>query len=203
MIGADVFISTLMSIKEIDFDVAEDIIKNELNVDKHQDDADKLESVINVSDHIREILHDKNDEIVVKIENRKQDQNNMPLSMLSDDEISQIYDLQNEEHEDETREIRISRKELNEIIENSCYSLIEDLSRVLDYFRYENSSFEIVRLYLTGGGSFIKGLKESIELSLGFEVVIVEDFRTVQIDKKNTDLALNVNSYLTAIGASL
>jgi type IV pilus assembly protein PilM len=73
---------------------------------------------------------------------------------------------------------------LNEIVA----TLSAEINRSFDYFNIKNREEEISKVFLTGGGSRLKGLKQILKDDLNREIFEIDPF-------KNTDYSLNHEQY--------
>ena len=73
---------------------------------------------------------------------------------------------------------------LNEIVA----TLSAEITRSFDYFNMKNKGSEISKVFLTGGGSRLKGLKQLLKDDLSKEIFEIDPF-------KNTDYSLDHEQY--------
>lgn len=78
---------------------------------------------------------------------------------------------------------RPSPEELKGIVQSSHESFCDELNRSLDFYTSTSNQGKIQRLYITGGGSLMIGLKESLANLSQLPVEVFNPFNTVQVDK--------------------
>jgi len=97
----------------------------------------------------------------------------------------------------------INQEALDEIISKSATSIAREIQRTLDFFTGSNYS-EINHIYLSGGASKTKGLKEIIEESVSVNVEFTDPFKTIKYDKNTFDPEyIKEISLLSAIATGL
>lgn len=78
---------------------------------------------------------------------------------------------------------RPTPEELKGIVQSSHESFCDELNRSLDFFTSTSNQGRISKIYLTGGGSQMIGLKESLANLSQLPVEIFNPFHVVQVDK--------------------
>lgn len=97
----------------------------------------------------------------------------------------------------------IDQEQIDQIISNSSSSIVREIQRTLDFFT-GSSYAEIHRIYLSGGGSKTKGLKEIIDEKMNAMVEFTDPFKTIKYDKDSFDTEyIKDISPLSAIGIGL
>ncbi len=92
-----------------------------------------------------------------------------------------------EEHQEEldldSLQIATTGMSGEEAINSLASSLAEEISRSLDFFSMKNRGRKVNKIYITGGGSKLKGLKEVISKETNSEIRDIETFKGLEIDK--------------------
>lgn len=78
---------------------------------------------------------------------------------------------------------RPAPEDLKTIVQASHESFCDELNRSLDFYTSTSTQGRIQRIYLTGGGSLMIGLKESLSNLSQIPVDIFNPFHTIQVDK--------------------
>lgn len=78
---------------------------------------------------------------------------------------------------------RPAPEELKAIVQSSHENFCDELDRSLDFFTSTSTQGKIQRIYLTGGGSQMIGLKESLANLSQLPVEIFNPFHAIQVDK--------------------
>lgn len=78
---------------------------------------------------------------------------------------------------------RPAPEELKTIVQSSHENFCDELNRSLDFFTSTSNQGKIQRIYLTGGGSLMIGLKESLANLSQLPVEMFNPFHTIQVDK--------------------
>ncbi len=78
--------------------------------------------------------------------------------------------------------------------------LLLEVERSLNYYKNQFKDYEIQRIFLTGGGSLLKGLKEVLEKNLEIPVQFFQTAGSLTLKKKiNADLFLRDLPFLTTL----
>lgn len=77
---------------------------------------------------------------------------------------------------------RPAPEELKGIVQSSHESFCDELNRSLDFYTSTSSQGRISKIYVTGGGSLMIGLKESLSNLSQIPVEMFNPFYTVQVD---------------------
>ncbi len=77
-------------------------------------------------------------------------------------------------------------EELSKAVKYEVDSLLFEISRVFDYFRNRTKS-SINKIYISGGGSLLLGLKEYLEMHIGVPVFYASELISRDSVKKNID----------------
>ncbi len=97
----------------------------------------------------------------------------------------------------------INNEILNQTIAKSSSSIAREIQRTLDFFAGSNYS-EIQHIYLSGGGSKTKGLKEIIEEKTSSIVEFADPFKSIEYNRKNFDTEyIKDVSLFAAVGVGL
>ena len=78
---------------------------------------------------------------------------------------------------------RPAPEELKTIVQSSHENFCDELNRSLDFFTSTSNQGKIQRIYLTGGGSLMLGLKESLANLSQLSVEMFNPFHSIQVDK--------------------
>jgi type IV pilus assembly protein PilM len=78
---------------------------------------------------------------------------------------------------------RPAPEELKGIVQSSHESFCDELNRSLDFYTSTSNQGKIQRIYITGGGSLMIGLKESLANLSQLPVEVFNPFNVVQVDK--------------------
>ncbi len=78
---------------------------------------------------------------------------------------------------------RPAPEELKTIVQSSHENFCDELNRSLDFFTSTSNQGKIQRIYLTGGGSLMIGLKESLANLSQLSVEMFNPFHSIQVDK--------------------
>jgi len=84
---------------------------------------------------------------------------------------------------------------IDEVLSSAIENLVQEIQRSLDFFAATSNDDRISKLYLTGGVSGSKQIKEMLEERLGIPAERVDPFRNVKVSEKVFDM-----EYLKAIG---
>lgn len=97
----------------------------------------------------------------------------------------------------------INQELLDQIIAKSSSSIAREIIRTLDFITGSSYS-EIHHIYLSGGGSKTKGLKELIEEKMNSKVEFTDPFKTIEYNKKTFDTEyIKDVSLFAAVGVGL
>jgi type IV pilus assembly protein PilM len=90
------------------------------------------------------------------------------------------------------------------IVESVLTNLALEIRTSFDYYESQNTS-NVVKIFLSGGGSKITGLKEMLAGSLGIEVEFWDAFKQIKINDKIDKAKLNQNAgiFNVAVGLAL
>jgi type IV pilus assembly protein PilM len=84
--------------------------------------------------------------------------------------------------------------ELKTIVQSSHESFCDELNRSLDFYTSTSNQGKIQKIYLTGGGSSMIGLKESLANLSQIDVEMFNPFHIIQVDK-----SVIASEYITQI----
>ena len=89
-------------------------------------------------------------------------------------------------------------------VESVLTNLALEIRTSFDYYESQNNS-NVVKIFLSGGGSKITGLKEMLASSLGIEVEFWDPFKQIKINDKLDDAKLNkfASLFNVAVGLAL
>jgi len=81
-----------------------------------------------------------------------------------------------------------SEKELD--LTNLASRLSSEITRSLDFFNMKNRDEEVEKIFITGGGSRLQGLKQIISEEIGREIFLIDPFKNIKqkTDKKKEEL---------------
>ncbi len=97
----------------------------------------------------------------------------------------------------------IDQEVLYQTIAKTTSSISREIQRTLDFFT-SSSYAEIKKIYLSGGGSKTRGLKQMIEEKMNAEIEFTDPFKTIKYDKKTFDTEyIKDISLLAAVGVGL
>jgi type IV pilus assembly protein PilM len=103
---------------------------------------------------------------------------------------------------DEAEKIKVGAKAdltsqpvVQNVLKTASESLAAEIGNSLDFFQSTSTSEKIARLYLSGGGSKIKGFDIILQQQIGVPVEVVNPFKKIDYRGKDFDL-----EYLREIG---
>lgn len=97
----------------------------------------------------------------------------------------------------------INQDALDDLIIKGASSIAREIQRTLDFFTGSNYT-EITHIYLSGGASKTKGLKEVIEDKMTATVEFIDPFKVIKYDKKTFDTEyIKEITLLSSIGVGL
>lgn len=85
----------------------------------------------------------------------------------------------------------------------SLSSLINSLSRVIDYYNSRNVERPIEKIFLIGMGADFSGLSKLLTLELNYKVIPLQQFEGILINRNLKTSHFKVAEYFTCIGASI
>jgi len=85
---------------------------------------------------------------------------------------------------------------IENILKTTSESLAIEIGNSLDFFKSTTTDGKISKLYLSGGGSKIKGFDLILQQHIGIPVEVVNPFKKIEYDEKKFDL-----EYLKEIGS--
>jgi len=86
-------------------------------------------------------------------------------------------------------------------IETTINSLYQELNRSFDYFSVKNRGEEISKVYLTGGGSRLKGLSDFLEEESGREVSKINPLQNIEVNSlSNAYCNERLDEFAVAVG---
>ncbi|MDR0548390.1 MAG: pilus assembly protein PilM [Deltaproteobacteria bacterium] len=91
-----------------------------------------------------------------------------------------------------------NQSETAEIVERVASNWVAALERILDNIRVESPDYQPKRIFLAGGGAFLKGLPEHFSRSLQIKTEVFNPFQAVKVNPKKFDQA-----YLDYIGPQM
>ncbi|SDK90310.1 type IV pilus assembly protein PilM [Clostridium cochlearium] len=107
----------------------------------------------------------------------------------------QYVDLR-EDNEDNKEQVL---EELNTVVKEKLNEIIEDVGKVVQFYKNKNVGNKIDKIYIYGGGSRLKGIEEYSEAILNIPVVKINSMSNVVLEKNVNEEDLDY--YLNAIGA--
>jgi len=91
-------------------------------------------------------------------------------------------------------------KRLNTLAE----SLASEITRSFNYFNIKRRGEDISKVFITGGGARLKGLKEFISEELGRDINVIDTFRNTQYKNNNEEYCLECNNeFAVALGLGI
>jgi type IV pilus assembly protein PilM len=84
--------------------------------------------------------------------------------------------------EEELMSLELGNSFSEKNIETTINSLYQELNRSFDYFSVKNRGEEISKVYLTGGGSRLKGLTDFLEEESGREVFRINPLKNIEVN---------------------
>lgn len=94
-----------------------------------------------------------------------------------------------------------SRQILTENIRESLYTLVGNVTRMLDYYKSSHKQIDINTIYLTGALVDIKGAETFFGSAIGLHHKIMYKLNSVKASKKAPSFRSNPSKFLTLIGA--
>lgn len=94
-----------------------------------------------------------------------------------------------------------SRQILTENLRESLYTLVGNVTRMMDYYRSNHKQIDIDTIYLTGALVDIKGIETFFGTSIGLQHKIMHKLNSVSASKKASSFRSNPSKFLTLIGA--
>jgi len=91
-------------------------------------------------------------------------------------------ETENEDYDLDSLQIAATGISGEDAVNTLAGSLAEEISRSLDFFSMKNRGKKINKIYITGGGSKLKGLKEVISTEINREVRDIETFRGIKME---------------------
>jgi type IV pilus assembly protein PilM len=127
-----------------------------------------------------------------------------PLELLRNHDM-----LSNEEYDITLDEVAVtdsqlskeSSKELRVGITESLYTLVGNVTRMLDYYKSSYKQIDIDTIYLTGALVDIKGVDRFFSSGIGLPHKLLNKLHSVSSRKKAKDFRLNPSRFITHIGA--
>lgn len=107
----------------------------------------------------------------------------------------QYVDLR-EDNEDNKEQVL---EELNIVVKEKLNEIIEDVGKVVQFYKNKNVGNKIDKIYIYGGGSRLKGIEGYSEAILNIPVVKINSMSNVVLEKNVNEEDLDY--YLNAIGA--
>ena len=90
---------------------------------------------------------------------------------------------------------------LTENIRESLYTLVGNVTRMLDYYKSSNKQIDINTIYLTGALVDIKGVEKFFSTGIGLPHKIMSKLNAVSARKRAATFRANPSSFLTLLGA--
>ncbi len=94
-----------------------------------------------------------------------------------------------------------SRHTLIENVRESLYTLVGNVTRMLDYYKSSHKQIDIDTIYLTGALVDIKGVESFFSTSIGLPHKIMPKLNSVSASKKASSFRSNPSKFLSLIGA--
>jgi len=131
----------------------------------------------------------------------------------AEDEKKEI-DLNSEQNEEEVSEEFLDsmpigmevESENNLELSNIATRLSAEITRSLDFFNMKHRGEEVEKIFITGGASRLKGLKDLISNEIGREIILIEPFKNINIKLNNqaNELVKNYNyEFAVAVGLAV
>jgi len=131
----------------------------------------------------------------------------------AEDEKKEI-DLNSEQNEEEVSEEFLDsmpigmevESENNLELSNIATRLSAEITRSLDFFNMKHRDEEVEKIFITGGGTRLKGLKDLISNEIGREMILIEPFKNINIklDNEANELVKNYNyEFAVAVGLAV
>ncbi|MCL7486889.1 MAG: type IV pilus assembly protein PilM [Desulfobulbaceae bacterium] len=115
--------------------------------------------------------------------------------------IARTFDIDEEEAE----QIKIGvipagerQAELEELVTQTCTNWVFEIQKAVDLYRSKNADRPLTRIFLSGGGSKVKGLAEFIGKEVGIEVTPFNPFAGMKVNEKKID-----RDYIDAIAPQM
>jgi type IV pilus assembly protein PilM len=119
---------------------------------------------------------------------------------IIDREISKAFSISLEEAEKrKIEQCNFGYDEINSIIRTVVDDWVEELNRIIQFYKNKKVGNKLDKLYIYGGCSNLKGISEYLSSKLGLKVEMVEALGNVELYK--TAAFSDLNCYLNAIGA--
>ncbi len=97
-----------------------------------------------------------------------------------------------------------SQPVIQEVLKTASESLAAEIGNSIDFFQSTTTYEKISKLYLSGGGSKIKGFDIILQQQIGLPVEIINPFKKIEFSEKNFDLEyLREIGPMTAVGVGL
>lgn len=94
--------------------------------------------------------------------------------------------------------IEANEENVNSIIKNIVDVWIQEINRILQYYRNKSQGNRIDSIYLHGGSSKLKGIEEYMSMNLGLPVYKIKTLENIQPLKDNAGIELSY--YLNVLG---
>lgn len=89
-------------------------------------------------------------------------------------------------------------------LETLAETLASEITRSFNYFNIKKRGEEISKVFITGGGSRVKGLKDFIAKELGREIEEIETFKNTSYKNENKDYCEDFNDeFAIAVGLGI
>jgi len=89
----------------------------------------------------------------------------------------------------------VDPESVDEVLRDAIENLVQEVQRSLDFFTATSSEDRVSKVYLTGGVSRSKQVRDALEKRLGLQTETVNPFRNLAMSEKEFD-----SEYLDAIG---
>jgi len=96
--------------------------------------------------------------------------------------IEEKKEEKNEEFDLDSVQIAATGMSGEDALNSLAGSLAEEISRSLDFFSMKNRGRKVNKIYITGGGSKLKGLKKIISEEINREIRDIETFKGLEIE---------------------
>lgn len=108
-----------------------------------------------------------------------------------------------DENQDLTEE-GISYESIRNVLLQQSLHLLDEISRSFNYFQVQQRGENLQQIYLSGGGSLLNGLIDSLYTELEVPVEILDPLEDIELDRSfNQTIMANIPSFSVAVGLIL